>query len=204
VIEEEPAIGMLEFDMSQLTDMPVMDGQDGSRVPNLDLDLNDLSRSHAVCPVHPGVDKYAKLSQSTREILLTSVSCLCHGLMQDWDVPALANNDASTGLGEPDYSRFEDWIPGYVRNCHTHHDRLLTSIASSALLSRATTASRSGSIAFPERERRAASLARTCSVSAVLQTHRHWSLPITTTIRVEPFLTPYTRLTRTLAESAAR
>lgn len=33
--------------------------------------------------------------------------------MQDRDVPALeASQDAATGIPEPDYSRFEDWIPG--------------------------------------------------------------------------------------------
>lgn len=58
VIEEEPANGVLEFDMSQLAEVPNACGLDGSRVPNVDLD--DLSSSHAVCPVHPGVDKYPK------------------------------------------------------------------------------------------------------------------------------------------------
>lgn len=115
VIEEEPANGMLEFDMSQLTDMPNAPNaaQTGSQMP--DLDLNEFSKSHSVCPAHPGIDEYAKQTQRAREASLTSISCLCHGLMQDFDVPGLqVNNSTTTDLPEPDYSRFEDWIPGYV------------------------------------------------------------------------------------------
>ncbi|TKA44145.1 hypothetical protein B0A54_04911 [Friedmanniomyces endolithicus] len=38
--------------------------------------------------------------------------CLCHGLMEDYafDLPK-----PQTGLVEPDYSKFEDWIPRFVR-----------------------------------------------------------------------------------------
>ncbi|KAK3071260.1 hypothetical protein LTR53_008942 [Teratosphaeriaceae sp. CCFEE 6253] len=61
------------------------------------LDLTtQFEAPQGVCPSHPGVD-----------------DCLCHGLMGDWALPALPANPHN-GLDEPDYSRFENWIPRFV------------------------------------------------------------------------------------------
>ncbi|EMD00787.1 hypothetical protein BAUCODRAFT_29157 [Baudoinia panamericana UAMH 10762] len=47
----------------------------------------------------------------------TTDDCLCHGFLSeipDFDLPA-PSNEALLGLNEPDYSKFENWIPRFVR-----------------------------------------------------------------------------------------
>jgi hypothetical protein len=45
---------------------------------------------------------------------LKCFSCLCHGFVGDWDIPE-PTAETLTGIDEPDYSKFENWIPRFIR-----------------------------------------------------------------------------------------
>ena len=61
-----------------------------------------------VCPSHPEQSEYDDPpSTVTSFLILTSHSCLCHGFMGDWDLPA-PSNDPYVSLEEPDYAKFEN------------------------------------------------------------------------------------------------
>lgn len=41
--------------------------------------------------------------------------CVCHGSMGDWDISEPITSEPLLGLEEPDYSKFENWIPRFIR-----------------------------------------------------------------------------------------
>ncbi|KAK4569380.1 hypothetical protein LTR86_003143 [Recurvomyces mirabilis] len=80
--------------------------EEGPVFSSIPLDIPDALTLGALvpegnCPSHPGD------------------LCLCHGFLGDWGVaaplPAVTETFTTPGLDEPDYSKFENWIPRFVR-----------------------------------------------------------------------------------------
>ena len=108
VIDEAPE---LAFNMSELMEEPSVSLDLADNIlASAPAALGPLNQQQYVCPAHPEIDRWVPfcLSDIKRHTLTWDNSCICHGVL-DWDY--LPGTKPDVSAEEPDYSRFENFIP---------------------------------------------------------------------------------------------